>query len=436
MRDLVVVFVVVAGLLATFRRPWIGVLLWTWLSVMNPHRYCFGFAYNAPLAAATAGVTLLALTMSRDRDSPFKGPAVTIFAVFCVWITISWGMGFDPSGDYEQWKKVMKVNVMVLIGMALLRSKEHILALSWVVAMSLAVLGAKGGLFTLMNGGGERVWGPPGSFIEDNNEFALALVMTIPLLRFLQMQLTGRWPRHAMTALMLLCAASALGSQSRGALLAISAMTLVLWWRGKSRILGGLVVIVAAVGLVSFMPGTWDARMNTIGTYEEDASAMGRISAWWTAWGVAKSYFFGGGFNPGLPEMFLKYSPYGLDSGSQAAHSIYFQVMGNHGFIGLGLFLAVWVVTWQSARWLRVNAAKIPQAVWCAELGAMCQVSLLGYLVGGAFLSLAYFDLPYDVMMLVVLARVWVQQRYWQHEPAYQPGLMLVPGVAKPWPES
>jgi probable O-glycosylation ligase (exosortase A-associated) len=428
MRDILVVGLVVIGLLATLRRPWVGIMVWTWLSLMNPHRYCFGFAYAAPLAATTAGVTLVALLATKDRESPFKGTPVTAFALFTLWVTISWALGFDPSGDYEQWKKIMKINLMILVALALLRTKEQIFALVWVSALSLAVLGAKGGIFTILGGGSQRVWGPPGSFIEGNNEFALALVMMIPLLRFLQMQLAGRWSRHGMTALMVLCAAAALGSQSRGALLGISAMAVLLWWRGRSRIVGGVVIILAAVSLLSLMPESWDARMGTIGAYEQDGSAMGRISAWWTAWGVAKDNFFGGGFNPGLPEMFLKYSPYGLDHKAQAAHSIYFQVLGNHGFVGFMLFVAVWFSTWRSAAWMRKHAAQIPQARWCAELGAMCQVSLVGYLVGGAFLSLAYFDLPYDIVALVVLARAWCAKKAWETEAA-PAGRWIVPGL-------
>ena len=58
MRDLVVVSIVVVGALMALRRPWIGVMLWTWLSIMSPHRYTWGFAYDAPLAAIAAGVTL------------------------------------------------------------------------------------------------------------------------------------------------------------------------------------------------------------------------------------------------------------------------------------------------------------------------------------------------------------------------------------------
>jgi len=429
LRDLLVLTMVMVGALIAIRRPWIGVMLWTWLSIMNPHRYTWGVAYDAPLAAIAAACTLVGLLLTRERDSPVKGSAVVAFVLFTVWVTLSWALGLDPSGDYEQWNKVIKVNLMIVVALALLRSKEHILALAWVCTLSLALLGVKGGIFTIVEGGNFRVWGPLGSFIEDNNEFGLAMVMTIPLLRFLQLQLQGFWSRHALTAAMLACAAAALGTYSRGGLLAILAMTVLLWWRGKSRFVGGLLMIVAGLALLAFMPEHWAERMASIAEYENDSSAMGRISAWWTAWGVAWNYPFGVGFNAARPELFATYSPYFTDT-THAAHSIYFQVMGNHGLVGLLLFLWIWIATWRSAAWLRKHAAAIPQAKWCSELGAMCQVSLLGYAVGGAFLSLSYFDLPYNIMVMVVLTRVWVQTRAWEREPTPTRGWRIVPGLA------
>jgi putative inorganic carbon (HCO3(-)) transporter len=416
MRDIIVVGIVVAGAIAALRRPWIGVILWTWLSIMNPHRYTYGFAYGAPLAATAAGATLVGLFMTKDRESPFKSGATVFFALFIVWFTLSWLFGIDPSDDYEQWKKVIKVDLMILVTLALLRTKQHILALTWVAAGSLALLGIKGGIFTLAGGGSERVWGPPGSFIEDNNEFAVALIMTIPLLRFLQLQIASRWGRHLMSGAMILCAVAALGSQSRGALLAIAAMVFWIWWNGKNKFAVGILIVLIAIPLISFMPDSWDNRMSTIGTYETDGSAMGRISAWWNAWNLAFHYPFGVGFNAARPELFARYSPY--PDSIHAAHSIYFQILGNHGFFGLALFLAVFGATWLSAGWLRRQKFPSPDAKWCNDLGAMCQVALAGYAVGGAFLSLAYFDLPYDILVLVTLTRAWAERKAWQAEPA------------------
>lgn len=434
MRDLIIVSIVAFCALVALRRPWVGVVLWTWLSLMNPHRYTYGFALNAPLAAVAAASTMVGFLVTKDRSWPFKGTPVTWFVLFIVWMNISWLNGIDVNGDYEQWNKVMKIDLMIIIGLCVMHSRLHIMTLAWVCAGSLAVLGAKGGVFTVATGGNYRVWGPPGSFIEDNNEFALSMVMTIPMLRFLQLQMPAGWRRHLMTLVMLLCAASAFGSQSRGALLAISAMVLVLWWRGGSRILGGLLMVVAGITLVIFMPDSWHERMSTIKTYEEDRSALGRISAWWTAFGIAKNKLTGVGYftGTGHAELFQLYSPF--PDYVHAAHSIYFQVMGNHGFIGLFIFLGIFVSTYLWAGRLRRDCAGDERTRWCADLGAMMQVSLIGYAVGGAFLSLAYFDLPYNIMMLTVLTMHWVKRNAWESEPAVAAKTLRSIGLGWPPP--
>lgn len=428
MRDILLIAIVMAGCLASLRRPWIGMMLWTWFSIMNPHRYTYGWAYSAPLAATTVACVFIGLLMTKERESPFKASPVTWFVVFMIWISLSWIAGLDPGDDFEQWKKVMKIDLMIVVALALLHNKKHIVALMWVCAGSLALLGIKGGLFTFRSGGSFHVWGPPGSFIEDNNEFALALVMTIPLLRFLQLQLQDSWARHGMTVTMVLCAAAALGSQSRGALLAISAMAFYFWWHGKNKFGVGLMMLIISIPLLFFMPDTWTDRMASITSYGDDQSAMGRISAWWSAWNSAFHYPFGVGFNSARSELFARYSPYGSDP--LAAHSIYFQVLGNHGFFGLFLFLGIFASTWRSAGWLRRQKFASPEANWCNDLGTFCQVSLAGYAVGGAFLSLAYFDLPYNIMVMVVLTRIWVEKKSWLTEPTYPSGWKTIPGLA------
>jgi len=49
MRDLFVTAVIFGLLPFIFKRPWVGILVWAWLSYMNPHRLAWGFALISPL---------------------------------------------------------------------------------------------------------------------------------------------------------------------------------------------------------------------------------------------------------------------------------------------------------------------------------------------------------------------------------------------------
>jgi probable O-glycosylation ligase (exosortase A-associated) len=416
MRDLLIVAIVGIAAVLAVRRPWIGVLLWTWLSIMNPHRYAWGFSYSAPLAAIAVGATMVGLLLTSDRKSPFQGgPTVWLF-LFTVWVTISWLLGLDVADDYAKWAKVMKIYFMTFVALMVIGTRYQIIAFASVTAGSLALLGAKGGLFTLITGGTYRVWGPPESFIEDNNEFALSLIVAIPLLYFLfqQSQPGRRWLRLSLIVAMALCAIAAIGTYSRGALLAIAAMAAMLWLRSAHKVLLGVVLICATVFALPMMPEQWWERMGTVANYQDDASAVGRLNAWMVAWSVAKTHVFGAGMSYQHASLFAMFGTH--ETTVRAAHSIYFQVLGNHGFIGLGIYLMIWISTYANAGWLRRNGSIRAETRWVADLGAMIQVCLVGYAVGGAFLSLAYFDLPYNIMVMTVLARRWTEREGWKIE--------------------
>lgn len=319
----------------------------------------------------------------------------------------------------------MKIDLMILVAMVVLYSRRHITSLAWVLAGSIGFYGVKGGLFTLATGGSSIVWGPAGGFIEGNNELALALVMIIPIMRFLHLTTESVWAKRGLLLAMLLCAVAALGSQSRGALLAIGSMATLLWWRSDKKSGPLILLVIIGIALPAFMPEQWWDRMATIGEYKSDSSATGRINAWWMAWNLAKANFFGGGFAVSTSSLFALYAPVPLDV--HAAHSIYFMVLGEHGFVGLFLFLLLWLFVWRSAGRLRTQGKTRPETMWLSYLGAMCQVSLVGYAVGGAFLSLSYYDLPYNILILVVLGCRWLDGKEWVKEAELQtvtqPGL-------------
>lgn len=406
MRDLIILAILFGGALVALGRPWIGVLLWTCVSLMNPHKE-FGYSAGAyPVAMVVAVCTLVGFLLTRHKQSPFMGAPVWWLLAFTIWICVTLPFSMYYEDSYSLWLRSIKIFLMIFVSLALLTERKGLDGFIYVVVGSLAFYAVKGGLFTLASGGSFRVWGPPDSFIEGNNEIAAALIMTIPLLRYLQLQSRKRWESWGWMGAMVLGGFTVLGTHSRGALLGLAAMSLFLWLKSERKGLGLVIMLVAGLVMLNFMPENWWNRMNTIQSYDQDESAMGRINAWHMAFNLANDRLFGGGFMIYFGDVFSRYAPNPTDV--HAAHSIYFQILGEHGWIGLFIFLSIWASLWLSAgRLIRMVKGSAEEA-WAGQLAAMVQTGLIGYLVAGAFLSLAYFDLPYNMMMMVVLAHAQI----------------------------
>ncbi|MYM67268.1 putative O-glycosylation ligase, exosortase A system-associated [Pseudoduganella sp. FT55W] len=409
MRDLLITLIVFASLPLIVKNPVNGVLMWIWISVMNPHTQGWGFATTFPFAQIIAVVTIFSLATSRAPKSlPASGITFALLAMV-LWMNVTTLFAIFPAASQIQLGKVMKIMLMSLVTMVVIRSREDVHRMIWVLALSLGFYGVKGGIFTVREGGNYRVWGPTGTFIGGNNEIALALIIAIPLMRYLQLSSDKRWVKRGWTVAMLLSAMAALGSYSRGALLAIAAMMALMWLKSHKKMLGALLIAVFAPFALFFMPERWTERMDSIADYQADNSAMGRINAWNMAYNLARDRFFGGGFEIAEPSVFYLYAPNPADV--HAAHSIYFQALGEHGFVGLGLYLLVGVLTWRSAAYVVRHSRDDAELQWASNLAKMIQASLIGFAVGGAFLSLLYFDVPYYLMAAVVALRALTEQR-------------------------
>lgn len=421
MRDLLVILLFIAGVMGALRRPYYGALLWVWIGLMNPHRLSWGFAYDLPFGIAAAGVTILAMMVApKDVRRP-RGAVIGVLLCFIAWMAITSFNAFHVDLSLGKYVEVLKVLGMTLVVASVVRTREEILGLLWVIVCSIGFFGVKGGVFTLMTGGSSRVWGPPSSLVNGNNELAIALIICIPLMYFLVQQssnlhghklierLPVKWIKRGLYLAMVLCAVSAIGTQSRGALLATSAMAAMLWWRSKSKLPLGIALVIVAPALLLFMPEEWSSRMSTIQTYDEDASAMGRINAWMMAINIANDRFLGAGFATASKLIYELYAP--DPSMVLVAHSIYFQVLGDHGYFGLFLYLLFWGLTYMMAGRLVRQTKGHPDLEWAGQLGSMAKVSIVGFAVGGAFLSLAYWDMPFYIMVALVTTDMLVKDK-------------------------
>jgi len=403
MRDIVLTAVIFATLPFILWRPHIGILVWTWIGFMNPHRLTWSFAYDMPFAMIVALVTLVGLLMSREpKKVPWTRETILLL-IFLVWVLLTTMYAIYPELAWPHLNQFWKILLMVYVTMILMQSKERIDQLVWVIALSIGFYGVKGGIFTIVHGGVFHVRGPEGSFIGGDNEMGLALIMTIPLLRYLQLSSGSFWLRGVLTIMMVLCAVATVGSQSRGALVGLVAMSGFLWLKSRNKFFTALLGAIAVALVLAVMPQQWYDRMATIQNYESDQSAMGRINAWKMAFNMAKDRPLGGGFDSFKEYTFALYAPNPDDV--HDSHSVYFEVMGEHGFVGLGIFLALALMTWRTASWVIGRSHRDREKRWLAALAAMTQVSLVGYATAGAFLGLAYFDYYYTLIALVVLCK-------------------------------
>lgn len=390
-------------------RPTLGIVLWCWIGYMNPHRLTYGYAHDFPFAAVIGAVTLVALLFWKEPKRLPWTPLTLVWLLFVLWISFTTLFALIPGDANAEWMRTIKIQIMTFVTIMVMNTRERLNLLVWIIVLSLGFYGIKGGVFSLLTGGEQMVFGPEGSFIAGNNSLAVALIMTVPLMRYLQLSSSSRLVRYGLTGAMLLSALAILASYSRGAFVGVIAMALFLFFKSRKKGVILLIAIVAVPVILSFMPEKWYQRTQTIETYQEDKSLQGRQNAWGFAYNIAKERpLIGGGFAVFDPGLFLRYAP--DPENFHDSHSIYFEVLGEQGFVGLGLFLALGFLTLRSARWIIRHAREREDLRWAGDLAAMVQVSIIGYAVGGAFLGLAYFDLYYHLIAMVVLTRMIVER--------------------------
>jgi len=409
LRDLLVALPIFGSLPFILWRPYIGVLVWVWIATMNPHRLTFGFARHFEWAYVVGITLLIAIAFSRERK-PIPWNAVTLtLLLWLAWMGVTTLTALEPHAAGRQYDLVFKIIFMTYVIMMVMQEKRYIVLLVGMIAFSLGFYGVKGGLFTIATGGHNRVLGPPGSFISGNNEIAYAMVIVLPLIFFLYQQIKHWWVRQGLIAAMVLTTFAIFGTYSRTAIVSIAAMAVFLFLKGRQRV---IVLVGAAILiplLLHFMPERWETRMGTISSAEEDASFMGRVNAWHFAVNLAGDHpIVGGGFRCFTRERFLRYAPNPLDF--HDAHSIIFKTLGEHGYPGLVLFVALAWFTWRSATRIGRLTKGREDLRWAWDLARMTQASLVAYYVGGLAIGLPYFDVYYDLILIVVVTRAVVER--------------------------
>ena len=416
MRDILLTLIVLGTLPYILARPYIGVYVWSWLGYMNPQRLTWGFAYNMPFSAIVAGFLFIGMLFSKEKYRFPKHRITMVWLMFVIWVCVTTVLAVNVDAAVTEFSRFIKIQIVIFCTLLLINTKDKLLNLVWVIVVSIGFYSVKGGVFSIVTGLQYRVIGPAKSFFGDNNTMALTTLMVIPLMYYLLMTYKNKYIRAGLMVAILLSFLSVIASYSRGAFLTAIVMLFFLWLGSKHKVIIMSLIIMAIIAVIPFVPQKWFARMDTIETYKQDQSAVGRLNAWGFAINVANSSpLIGGGFHVFSPELFKIYAP--NPNNYHDAHSIYFEVLGEQGYLGLIFYLFIWLFVFLEVRRLKTLTKSRNQLLWMYDLVRMIQLGLISYMTGGAFLGLAYFDLPYHYMSIIVIAGV-LCRKHLESEPS------------------
>src|SRR5713101_1326187 len=117
MRDILVTGFFLVVIVYAIPRPWAGILIWSWLGYMNPHRLAYGFAFTFPFAAITTGVILFGLVVSQERKRIPWTREFILLLLFIAWFTFTTFMALNPADAWRGWDRSFKVELMIIVTM-------------------------------------------------------------------------------------------------------------------------------------------------------------------------------------------------------------------------------------------------------------------------------------------------------------------------------
>jgi probable O-glycosylation ligase (exosortase A-associated) len=411
MRDLLLLASLLYLVPVAIVRPWVGVLGWFWVSYFVPHSFTWGFGRRLPVAALIGGATLVGFLFSRDRR-PLPGTwSVILMSLFAVHMTITTSLAFNPELSWVKWDWVAKGFLMTFVTICLFQDAARLRSLYMVPAICLGLWGLKGVLYVVRTAGGSRVSGPEFSFFADNNEFGLAVCMALPLMLYLSRDEKRLWVKRLLRLLFAASIVAILFTYSRGAFLGLMTVLTVIVWRSPWRMRFAAAVLLVGLVAVPLAPQALKDRIASIREQEavetRDGSVAGRIQAWTTSWRIAVAHPFAGeGFralwNEEIWNEYFGYNYFVV----RDVHSLYFEVMSEHGFVGFGLYIALMVSALASLASVRRKWKGHPEYGYLSYYAEMNQLALYPFMVAGAFLSFAYFDLYFLMVATSTLLKV------------------------------
>lgn len=417
-------------LAAAVRRPFLFTLAFCYVDIVAPQRLAFlilpKIQLSLVLFALAVGTWLIFDKKRGTRFDLAQGLLLALF-LYCLATTIN---AHVPEAVGEKWSWVWKALLWSIFLPLTLTTRLRIEALLLTMVLAAGTLALSGGLKTLGGGSGYgslRILISDNSGLFEGSIFSTVAIAIIPVILWLARYGTVFRPSRLVWAaalfLVLNCLLIPIGTQARTGLLCIA--LLVLLGLRETRRRGAYLAVIAALGLLgaALAPAAFSSRMGTIGDYKSDESASTRVAVWKWTWNYALDHPLGGGFNVYVKNRLQvdrvettvsgnsvtrRIVPY--TDQSRAFHNSYFEMLGEQGFPGLFLWLALQIVCLTRMERLRRRFKGVAgDDAWVRPLAGALQGGHLVYLLGCMFVGIAFQ--PFMFMLIAAQIGLWSYAR-------------------------
>ena len=423
LRSLWLLFVYVSFLALSVSAPFVATLGYVWVDTFQPQNVAYILLNQLPLALIMGSVAVGGYLLLDRRSPPPLTLQTGLQAAMAVWVTLTLIWAQAPDAAWEKWDWAFKTVAFATFLPFVIRSRVQIEAFAQTYVFSLAANFVPFGLKVLLSGGGYgQDLGLEGgnSGLGEGGLLSTSCLMAVPLAIFLASH-SQLIPKLKLMPLAYwgiagLAIATALGTYERSALVGLIVLGAYMWVRTKHKFGFAIVLAVLACLVVYTTSGAWNARVSTIDNFEQENSAYGRILVWRWTLGFVADHPLGGGFSTYLVDH-IEYPASGADPGhtefGRAFHSSYFEVLGEHGYPGLAIFLVLAGSTFLMLHRLAKKARAYPELEWVAALSNALQSGLAVFLTSGAFVGLAFQPMFwYFISMSICLnAYMWRVER-------------------------
>lgn len=417
MRDMVMLAAMLAMVPMAFMNGFVAFLFWGYTTVLTPAHYLYGFMQGVRFNFIFAAVALVLIFLrgSDNKNKPILGFTYWLLVAFIIHAGFSTLFAFSPNLLIaEKFEKIVKAFAFVLALPFFVKDRNGIHAVLLMIALGLGMHGVVEGLKFIVSGGGHRMSGIPSSSLTDNNLFALGMVMVLPIILYFNQVLIHKYAKLAALVGALLTILTIIATNSRGGFLALAVLGAWYFMASRKKGYATAAVVASVILILAVAPDAWFERISTIQEAGDDSSFMNRVAAWKVSMSIGLSNpIFGGGFS-GVQNFWIwdmykdmpsiipvdvnLYTP-------KAAHSIYFQVLGDLGVYGLILFLSILASAFVARKSIstKIKKSKRTDLVWAIDISNAIFLSLLGFVVGGAGVSLPYYEIVYILVSLMAI---------------------------------